>query len=316
MLRGMPTAVPRPALQIGLLLLVFVDLVQATAPFGVLRELPIKVAQTYYARGGDFVPPQQLRHKLESTAPQRVELHGYHPYIAAEPSHGVQRIGCYEPLAPKQWFDLHRVIYGRRSSGVTLTKVDPETFPTLFDVASVALIAHPPDADHDRFRPNPDALPRAYWIDRFDVVPDDAAIEHVARGDVDFHRVVLLDRDPGVPSGEGRLLAAEVSEHHPERVVIQVRAPGAGLLVLTDTHFPGWQVEVDGEEREILRANGLYRAVAVGGGTHRIVFEYRPASFRRGVGLSLASLATLVGVAVVAASRGRMWGPKHEITSP
>ena len=312
-LRGMPAAVPRPTLQMALLLLVFVDLTLATGHFGVARGLPIKVAQTYQAPDGDFVPPRELRGELERTAPQRVELRGYKPYVAAEPSHGVQRIGCYEPLAPKQWFDLHRAIHSWGSRGATLVKVDPEKSAALLDVASVALIISPPDADHGRFQRNPDALPRAYWIDRFDIVSRDAAIEQVARGDVDFRRVVLLDRDPGVPSSQGRLLAAKVSEYLPERVAIQVRAPEAGLLVLTDTHYPGWHVEVDGEEREILLANGLYRAVAIGKGTHRVVFEYRPASFRRGAGLSLASLATLVAVIAV----GRIRGPARDrVTSP
>jgi uncharacterized membrane protein YfhO len=43
-----------------------------------------------------------------------------------------------------------------------------------------------------------------------------------------------------------------------------------------------------------LRANGLFRAVAVTPGIHEIVFRYRPAGFYTGMAISLAFLAVSV----------------------
>ena len=59
---------------------------------------------------------------------------------------------------------------------------------------------------------------------------------------------------------------------------------------------PGWRATVDGEAAEILRANGLYRAVVISEGLHQVVFEYVPGSVRLGGVLSLASLGVLAGV--------------------
>ena len=64
--------------------------------------------------------------------------------------------------------------------------------------------------------------------------------------------------------------------------------PCAGLLVLSDTYFPGWQATVNGEAGEIHPTNIAFRGVVVGAGPTEVVFRYRPANFRAGIGVALA----------------------------
>ena len=90
-----------------------------------------------------------------------------------------------------------------------------------------------------------------------------------------------------------------VVEARPERVVITADAAAPALLVLTDTHYPGWRARVDGTETEIIRANGLFRAVPVPAGRHEVVFSYEPASLRRGAIVSALAALLLVGVPIV-----------------
>ena len=71
----------------------------------------------------------------------------------------------------------------------------------------------------------------------------------------------------------------------------------AGLLVLADLFYPGWTAEVDGRPAEILMADGVFRAVALPQGTHRVVFRYQPLSVK--IGAALSALA-LLAVAVLA----------------
>ena len=59
-----------------------------------------------------------------------------------------------------------------------------------------------------------------------------------------------------------------------------------GFLVLLDTWFPGWKVEVDGQLERIYRANYFYRAVKLGPGYHRIEFSYEPIGLRMGFTIS------------------------------
>jgi len=82
-------------------------------------------------------------------------------------------------------------------------------------------------------------------------------------------------------------------EYANDRVRLAVELDGDGLLVLTEQHFPGWQVAVDGEPRELLRVDSIFRGVVLAPGEHEVVFRYRPLSLRIGVALTLASAAAL-----------------------
>jgi uncharacterized membrane protein YfhO len=145
--------------------------------------------------------------------------------------------------------------------------------------------------------------PRAFVVGRArrlaDVAGSPAAL--VAAGFEPFEEALLEDPSQWQPREPLRSWSVDGIDWHDERVAVRVRLEGDGLLVLTDQHFPGWEVEVDGEPREILAVDSIYRGVALTGGEHEVVFTYRPASVRWGFLLSaLAALATLV-----AALRGR-----------
>ena len=49
-----------------------------------------------------------------------------------------------------------------------------------------------------------------------------------------------------------------------------------GYVVLNDPYHPWWSAAVDGAEAPVLRANVLFRAVAVPPGRHTVRFEFRP----------------------------------------
>lgn len=101
------------------------------------------------------------------------------------------------------------------------------------------------------------------------------------------------------------MLLARLAEDAPERVVAEVTASYAGILVLTDLDYPGWIAEEDGRRLPILRADGFFRAVALTAGTHRVVFRYRPLSFFAGAGVSLAALFVMAGAWYAGEPAGR-----------
>ncbi len=73
--------------------------------------------------------------------------------------------------------------------------------------------------------------------------------------------------------------SARIASWRPDRVEIAVDARIDGVLVLADTHYPGWIAEVDGRQTPILRADVLFRAVEVPAGRHAVVFRYAPLSW-------------------------------------
>ncbi|MBN1825288.1 MAG: YfhO family protein [Candidatus Eisenbacteria bacterium] len=96
--------------------------------------------------------------------------------------------------------------------------------------------------------------------------------------------------------GEPTEETAVIVEREPERVVVDCAAGRARLLVLADVFYPGWRVSVDGAPARIWRTNRILRGVAIPAGAHRVVFTYRPLSFRVGSALSLLSLAALAAL--------------------
>ena len=60
------------------------------------------------------------------------------------------------------------------------------------------------------------------------------------------------------------------------RAVMDVYAPQGGILVFYDVWHPWWKVYVNEEEQPLLRANGLFRAVALKPGRHHVRFAMHP----------------------------------------
>jgi hypothetical protein len=139
--------------------------------------------------------------------------------------------------------------------------------------------------------------PRVSFVGEYAVEPDAArAWSRVARGESDWNRRVLLDREPSPrpQAAPGRYVVTGIVEERPERVVAEVSADAPGILVLADLAYPGWGVTLDGRAARILTADGFFRAVAVPAGSHRVVFRYRPLSFYAGAAISLAALIGLL----------------------
>ena len=79
------------------------------------------------------------------------------------------------------------------------------------------------------------------------------------------------------------------------RLILPPRTERA-IAVLADRHAPGWEVEVDGAEAELLRVGGFFRGVVVEPTAREVRFVYRPASWRLGLGVGLLGLLGLAGL--------------------
>lgn len=148
-----------------------------------------------------------------------------------------------------------------------------------------------------------DVLPRAFLVSAYEVIPESKrAIARVRSSGFDSHTSAVLDRSPEVPLPNAQLAKAkiEVLDYQPTKVTIKVDTPVSGLLVLSDTYYPGWQGIVDGQSSPILRANGVMRALALEAGQHLVRFEYTPESLK--VGMSLSAIALLLASAFIVVS--------------
>lgn len=86
----------------------------------------------------------------------------------------------------------------------------------------------------------------------------------------------------------------EITTYRPEEVELSAHMETAGLVVLSDTYYPGWQAYVDGARAPIVRANYFVRGVYVRAGDRHIVFRYRPLSHRVGALISFLTAGAVL----------------------
>lgn len=155
---------------------------------------------------------------------------------------------------------------------------------------------------------NLDNLPRAYLVGKaLSVGSDEEALNIMRQGDFDPHSLVLLHGVPAEDFGWAGSRPAEIVRYLPEEVILRTHSEKPAYLVLSDAYYPGWRAFVDGQEFPILRANVIFRAVALPAGEHTVAFRYMPASLRTGAVVSLAALLACV-LSVVA---WRLWERRH-----
>ena len=228
-------------------------------------------------------------------------------------------VGCYERLIREVDKGLPRQI--DRDLGRT---VDKDCLPVALRLLSLMNVKYILDygeipglnlifADGVRIYCNDDALPRAYVVSQARVVSDDEELlAKLSSQAFDPRRTVLLrptrSQEPiSYPPIPCHLSLIPLSpEYSPNAVRIEVALDRDGYLVLSDTYYPGWRAYIDGEEREILRANYAFRAVPLESGQHTVLFKYEPLSFKMGLAISLAIWgAIILGLAVPALQRHR-----------
>lgn len=143
------------------------------------------------------------------------------------------------------------------------------------------------------------AFPRAFLVHRaVTAASPEEALELLRRPGFDPASEAVVEGE--VPPA---LLAAaspsptrdsvRVTRHEDHRVEIEASTDAPGLLVLSDSHYPGWRAYVDGEERPILPTDLALRGVYLEAGDHTVRFAYAPRSFRLGVLLTLLSAGVL-----------------------
>jgi hypothetical protein len=62
----------------------------------------------------------------------------------------------------------------------------------------------------------------------------------------------------------------------PTRTTARVDCPAQTRLVRRETDYPGWSARVDGHATPIRRVHGLFQAITIPAGSHRVTFAYAP----------------------------------------
>jgi hypothetical protein len=233
--------------------------------------------------------------------------------------HGLQSIVGYSPAKLK--------IYQTMLDSCMYHGPNPE-FPLNMSIVDMLnteyLIAHGRLPD-DRFQAvnfdqakrevtykNPDALPRAWFVDSVIVAQNDHGVFQTLNSP-SFNpkqAAVLYVAPPGV--GHPDSASVHVTDYKSRHITLSATTTSPALMVLSEIYYPaGWKAYVDGHETEIYRTNYVLRSIVVPAGTHEIVFSFDPPMYRLGWILTnaawgLSAICILIGLWQVPAIRRRL----------
>jgi hypothetical protein len=190
----------------------------------------------------------------------------------------------FSPLYPS-YRSVFADLFGVRviATGVPIEEIDKALKPGDLD-----LIGRTRDA---YVYENPRALPRAMVVGNWQLADFNRLDATGWPAAVDPRRTVLLERAPaGIAAGIARRPGgARIVRYANAQVDVAVDAPDGGLLLLNDVWHPWWHATLDGKPVDILRADVIFRAVALPPGRHDVRFTFDPFAG------ALADLAHLAG---------------------
>ncbi len=168
-------------------------------------------------------------------------------------------------------------------TGVPVGEVDPSLRP-----GDLAFIGR---TDKAYVYENPRALPRVMVVGDWEIADFDR-IYATGWPAVDPRKTVLLSRPPEhlVSHTARRPGTARIVRYANTEIEVALEAPDGGFLVLNDVWHPWWRATLDGAPVGILRANVIFRAVALPPGRHTVHFRFEPFA---------GALAELAGLAKV-----------------
>lgn len=190
--------------------------------------------------------------------------------VGGEDTIAVAEQRTFTPLFPSYRSMLANLLGLRYvASGAPIEQIDRALRP-----GDLPLIARTADAF---IYENPHALPRVLVAAHWRRADFKRLIADGQWPDFDPRRTVLLEQRPAnaeLPADAGG--EARIVRYRNAEVIVALDAPGGGLLVLHDIWHPWWRAAVDGAPAPILKANVLFRAVAVPPGAREVRFSFRP----------------------------------------
>lgn len=147
--------------------------------------------------------------------------------------------------------------------------------------------------------PNPESLPRAFFVKRPEVLSPIETIHNMEQGNFNPRDVAYFEK--ALPVKTDTLITgaiAELIDYQNEYVKYNVRANGNNILFLSEIWYPeGWTSYLDGKITDTYKTNYAFRSVVVPQGVHTLEMKFTSKAFVKGKNLSLiANIITLIGI--------------------
>jgi hypothetical protein len=148
---------------------------------------------------------------------------------------------------------------------------------------------------------NPKGFPHAWLVHDTAIEPSNEALyRKFGDGQTDLHKIALLTKplpqtiEPAVNESAE---SVTFESYTGRNMKLHVSAQSAGLLVLSELHYPGWHAELNGRPANILKVDGALQGIIVPRGQSRLSIQFTPlTAYVGGVISILTCLVVLVTV--------------------
>lgn len=185
----------------------------------------------------------------------------------------------------------------------TLDSVDADRFKVL-NMLNARWIIMPAQGGNTIPVKNPYAMGNAWFVDDLKFVSS-ADEEMDALGNIDLRKEAVADKKYAQvlekfkagfkPSSADSASTIMLTDYDSDFVTYAIDAKKEELAVFSEVYYPkGWQISIDGQPAEMIRANYTLRALPVPAGKHTVEFRFDPQSIKVTDGIAYAALIIML----------------------
>lgn len=145
---------------------------------------------------------------------------------------------------------------------------------------------------------NNHAMGHAWFVDSYSIA-ENADQEIVRVGEINTATEAVVDKRFTSALNNLKIIPdsnaiIQQTAYSPNVVSYSSKASTPQLAVFSEIWYPEWELYIDGNKSELIRANYVLRAAVIPGGDHKIEMKYHPAVFIKSTTVSLISSVVLI----------------------
>jgi hypothetical protein len=232
------------------------------------------------------------------------------PFNDGTTSYYHKSIGGYHGAKLRRYQDIIEHYIGRITSENARQLLGTKYFDVLNMLNTKYIIMPGKTAGAPQLLRNPNALGNAWFVDEIKWV-DNADEEIAALANINPAKTAVINKrfetgalknfeykviNPATDSAGINRSSIKLTEYQPNRLVYESDTDTEKLAVFSEIYYPkGWQISIDGQDVEMVRANYILRSLLIPAGKHTIEFRFDPESYRITENIAWSGYLLLLG---------------------
>jgi hypothetical protein len=146
---------------------------------------------------------------------------------------------------------------------------------------------------------NAKVLPRVFFVDKVRIMKLEDMLNFIVSPEFNPAEHVLFENPPSANIESASGSRAKIDNYGVNSIEINAHVENSCIMVMSEIYYPEWKAEVDGEEKEILRADYCLRALPLSPGDHSIKLKYNSHIIKFSLLISIIAFALSLILTIV-----------------